>query len=224
MSVDLHAVLKNSYNPDPNAFQGYNYDKDLSNHNQQVYFHPEEKKLLFSVAGTHNASDVGTDAMLMAGKLKDSQRYKEAQNTLALAKAKYQPDNTTLAGHSLGATVVSYLGGKNDKVFTLDKGATIGQKSRKNETAFRSAGDAVSILNANSKNMTTIPNKNSIFNRPSVSGFFSGGLKNITRLPSKIVGSTFLNRPSATGFFAGGLKKTLDAHNVDNIKGKNIII
>jgi hypothetical protein len=38
----------------------------------------------------------------------------------------------------------------------LDKGATIGQKTRANESAYRSSGDLVSGTNANSKRMTTL--------------------------------------------------------------------
>ena len=52
------------------------------------------------------------------------------------------------------------LGGKGDTVKTLDKGATIGRKVRGNEKAYRTAFDPVSLLNANSKNMTTLPNTN----------------------------------------------------------------
>ena len=49
--------------------------------------------------------------------------------------------------------------GKTTK-YSLDKGATFGQKTRSNETAFRTEGDAVSALNANSKRMTTLRNPN----------------------------------------------------------------
>ena len=49
------------------------------------------------------------------------------------------------------------MSSKNDKVYTLDKGATIGQKTRTNESAYRSSGDLVSGMNANSTRMTTIP-------------------------------------------------------------------
>ena len=51
-----------------------------------------------------------------------------------------------------------YIASKNDKVYTLDKGATIGQKTRRNETAYRTEGDYVSLLNANSKRMKTLKN------------------------------------------------------------------
>ena len=40
---------------------GYNLDKELSNHNQQIFYNKEKKHLIFNVAGTHNLNDVGTD-------------------------------------------------------------------------------------------------------------------------------------------------------------------
>jgi len=162
MSLDLYDVLKNSYasqNKQKEAFKkdGYLYDQKLSNHNEQVYYNPNNKKLLMSVAGTHNISDIGTDIYLAAGHLKDTNRYKEAQSVLQRAKQKYNISNATLAGHSLGG-LVQYIGSKNDKVYTLDKGATIGQKTRSNETAYRTKGDVVSLLNANSTRMKTLSN------------------------------------------------------------------
>ena len=42
--VSLHNVLKNSYISKPSAnMNGYELDKSLSNHNQQVYYNPNEK-------------------------------------------------------------------------------------------------------------------------------------------------------------------------------------
>jgi hypothetical protein len=165
--LNLHDVLKNSYSSkakQSTAFKssGYNYDADLSNDNQQVYYNPTNKKLLFSVAGTHNLSDWGTDAYLAMGHLKDTNRYKSAKSTLDKAKAKYNPENTTIAGHSLGGSVSQYIAGGNDKVYTLDKGATIGQKTRSNENAYRTSGDIVSLFNANSTRMKTLSNPNFI--------------------------------------------------------------
>ena len=119
--LNLHDVLKNSYaSPDKQANfgkdKGYIYDKDLSNHNQQVYFHPDQKKLLVSIAGTHNASDLVTDARMMAGGLKNTDRFKSAQSTLNTAKNKYGVDSATIAGHSLGGVIGSYAGSSKDKV------------------------------------------------------------------------------------------------------------
>ena len=162
MSLNLHEVLKNSYasrNKQKGAFknQGYVYDSNLSNDNEQVYYNPSQRKLLFSVTGTHNLRDYGTDLWLAAGKLKDTKRYQEAKNILHRAKQKYHISNATLAGHSLGG-LVQYIGNRNDKVYTLDKGATIGQKIRSNEKAYRTSGDLVSVLNANSRRMKTFKN------------------------------------------------------------------
>jgi len=162
MSLNLHEVLKNSYasrNKQKGAFknQGYVYDSNLSNDNEQVYYNPSQRKLLFSVTGTHNLRDYGTDLWLAAGKLKDTKRYQEAKNILHRAKQKYHISNATLAGHSLGG-LVQYIGNRNDKVYTLDKGATIGQKIRSNEKAYRTSGDLVSVLNANNRRMKTLKN------------------------------------------------------------------
>ena len=162
--IKLHDIIKNSYdskNKQVNAFQsqGYIYDPD-SNDNEQIYYNPKEKKLLFSVTGTHNLSDWGTDAYLGLGHLKDTNRYKEAEEKLKSAKKKYNVDNAVVVGHSLGGAVGQYIAGKDDKVYTLDKGATIGQKTRSNEDAYRTSGDVVSLLNANSTRMHTLKNPN----------------------------------------------------------------
>ena len=167
MSLNLHDVLNNSYasrDKQKGAFknQGYVFDSDLSDVNEQVYYNPREKKLLYSVKGTNPFSlkDLGTDAYLAMGKLKDTNRYKEAENKLQLAKTRYNPKDVVVAGHSLGGSISQYIAGKNDKVYTLNKGATIGQKTRSNENAFRTKGDYVSLLNANSTRMKTLKNPN----------------------------------------------------------------
>jgi len=141
--------------------KGYNLDAGLSNHNQQVYYNPSNKSLLYSIAGTHNIRDVGTDVFLALGKLKDTNRYKEANNTLKQAKKKYGVDNTIIAGHSLGGSIAGYIGNpEKDHIFSLDKGVTIGQPVRKGENAYRSKGDLVSVLNANDPHIKNLINPN----------------------------------------------------------------
>ena len=99
----LFDVIKNSYAKNKaKSMKGFNLDESLSNHNQQVYYNPNNKKLLYSVAGTHNLADVGTDIYLGAGHLKDTKRYKEAEKTLKQAKQKYNASKALIAGHSLG--------------------------------------------------------------------------------------------------------------------------
>jgi hypothetical protein len=165
MSVNLYDALKSSYG-DKKARQqltnaGYQYDSMLSNRNQQVWYNPNDRKLLYNIAGTHNIKDWGTDAYLAVGKLKDTNRYKEAKQTLENAKLKYGKDITTnIAAHSLGGAIGQYIAGKNDKVYTLDKGATFGQKTRSNENAYRTSGDIVSLLASGATRMKTLENRN----------------------------------------------------------------
>jgi putative lipase involved disintegration of autophagic bodies len=118
--------------------------------------------MLFNVTGTHNLRDWGTDAYLAAGKLKDTSRYKEADKRFKEAKTKYRPSNTSVVGHSLGGSIASYIGSRSDKIITSNKGATIGQKTRANETHYRTRGDLVSILNASSKHTKAVKNTNFI--------------------------------------------------------------
>ena len=165
--LKLHKVLKLSYDNNEQHQQnmkknGYAYDSMLSNKNEKVYYNPTQNKLLVSVAGTDKFSpqDIITDVYLGLGKLQDTSRYKHAHQTIRDAKKKYNVNNATLAGHSLGGSIVSYAGSKGDKIYTLDKGATIGTKTRSRERAYRSAGDAVSALAANAKNMTTLGSNN----------------------------------------------------------------
>ena len=165
--LNLHKVLKLSYDNNNNHQQkmkknGYQFDSMLSNKNEKVYYNPTANKLLVSVAGTDKFSpkDLITDVYLGLGKLQNTTRYQHAHNTIRDAKTKYNVKNATLAAHSLGASIISYAGSKGDKIYTLDKGATIGTKTRSREKAFRSAGDIVSALSANSSNMKTLGKRN----------------------------------------------------------------
>ena len=160
MSLSLHDVLQNSYkgrDKQQNAFRenGYIYDDELSNHNQQAYYNPTSNKLLFSVAGSHNLSDAVTDAYLGAGKLKYTHRYKEADETFNKAKVKYNPTETVVAGHSLGSPIARYIAKPNDKVYTYNGGATIGQSNHENERAYRTNADVVSLFYKNANNINT---------------------------------------------------------------------
>ena len=151
---------KNYSDKQKENMNGYKLDKELSNHNQQVYYNPDHKKLVVSVAGTHNLRDWGTDFYLGIGKLKDTNRYKEAKNIYDKAKAKYNPMQSTAVGHSLGGTIANYIASSNDKAYGLDSGYTIGQSSRNNSKQFRSSGDVVSALGSNNKNMETLKTPN----------------------------------------------------------------
>jgi hypothetical protein len=83
MPVSLYDGIYASYHPVDALGKNKKYikDKSLSSDNQQVYVKKlknGKNKLLYSVAGTHNLSDVVTDGYLAVGKLKDTSRYKQA--------------------------------------------------------------------------------------------------------------------------------------------------
>jgi hypothetical protein len=222
------------------AKYGYQIDKALSNDNQQVYYNPESKKLLYNVTGSQSLNDwVNVDAKLalggtigkgikaigkplergietllpsswrnkfergfenVVGGFKDTDRYKQADETLKAAKAKYQPAETSITGHSLGGRIVQDIAKKSDKVFALDPGQTIGQKVKGNQNVFRSAGDVVSLASAGSKNVTTLAN-------PHVR----------TIIPALISGNA-----NAVGIAAA--IDSFHAHDIENIKGSDIFV
>jgi hypothetical protein len=164
--VRAYDAMKNSYASQSDqakfgAEQGYVYDSALSNDNQQVYYNPDSGKMLYSVTGTHNVSDIGTDLKLMTGGLKQTKRYKEAEDTFSLAKQKYQPKESVAYGTSLGGAIASNLDA--DRIISLNKANAIGAKTGKREVAIRSHGDVVSIFGANAKHMNTISSKGNLY-------------------------------------------------------------
>jgi acyl transferase domain-containing protein len=145
---------------------GYKIDNDLSNDNQQVYYNPEKKKLLMNVTGTHNLKDIITDTRLALGGIKNTERFKSAENTLQKAKDKYNENKVVLTGHSLGATISNYIKKPDDELYALNAGYTIGQPTRNkggNAHNYRVAGDVVSLLGANATNMTTLKSPYKIY-------------------------------------------------------------
>ena len=169
--MDLNTILKSSYlnkEKQKHALSryGYKYNSMLSDHDQQVYYNPNDRKLLNVVSGSHNLKDfVVTDVALALGHLKDTNRYKQAAQILKQAKHKYSPRETTVVGHSLGGSISSYIASKNDKEYDVNSGYTIGQKSRSrdgNHKHYRTTGDIVSLLGSNNPHVQTIDSGNSI--------------------------------------------------------------
>jgi hypothetical protein len=208
MPTNLYNALKSSYGNNDGIRQlqkdGYSLDAKLSNHNQKIYYNKKENKLLDVVAGTHNLSDVGTDIWLALGGLKKTKRYNEAKSTLEKARKKYNPKDVVVSGHSLGGSIAQYISSKSDKVFTLDSGTTIGQKSRPNAVNYRSKGDLVSLLGANQKHTVNLNHSNIISrNKNSIVGYKKAG---------------------SIGLGVGIIKDAVRNHNVDLIKNKKIYI
>ena len=217
---------------------GYQIDKKLSNENQQVYYNPESKKLLYNVTGSHNVSDWvnsdlklalgirknegkpiierGIEALLpnswkkgfdrgyenVFGGFKNTTRYKEADETLKKAKAKYQPADVSLTGHSLGGRIIQDIAKKDDKVHALDAGSTIGQKVKggPNRNIYRTAGDVVSGTTAWNPHVQTLTNPHTFKILPAV------GL--VTKDPRAVA--------------VAGAIDSWNAHSIENIKSSKI--
>lgn len=151
--ASVYTALKASYR-DKGAAQrltqsGFLQDTGMSDHRQQVWYNPNEKKLLMTVAGTHTRHDVLTDFQLAVGGLKHTKRYKSAKQTLESARAKYSPASVTVAGHSLGGSIAQAVANrKTDRVLAYNSGFTFGQKALPGlgGTVFRNSGDLVSAL------------------------------------------------------------------------------
>jgi len=162
--TSFHDILKAGYshNKKGNKYnrklenEGYVIDKKLSDHNNQIYYNPKNNKLVHNVVGSHTLHDWVDNAKLAVGYgFKESNRYKTSHKKLRQAKEKYGINDATVVGHSQGGFTAGMISGKNDKVITLNKAATIGQKVRNNETAYRT-NDLVSVLNANSKHTVNL--------------------------------------------------------------------
>ena len=164
--ITLYEVLKNTYKSpaeQENSLTkyGFNYDKELSTADIGIFYNPESEIMLFGGRGSSKLADIKTDVSLTLGNLKGTRRYKNAEKKLKLAREKYNPKKTVLYGHSLFGTIVSYLGSKGagDTVYTFNKGATIGQKTRSLEKAYRTKGDIVSLASKGGKNVKTLSKK-----------------------------------------------------------------
>jgi hypothetical protein len=172
--------------------------------NNQIYYNPNEKKLLHSITGTHSLGDWVTDLKLATGiGFKESKRYKDSHSKLRDAKQKYGIDNATVVGHSLGGQIANYVGGRNDRVVTLDKAATIGSSLKRGEH-YRTSGDIVSALDVNKKHIKTINNGGSLASTlaKGVSALYTGNV----------------------GLGLATAKDILNNHNVDKIKDQNITV
>jgi uncharacterized alpha/beta hydrolase family protein len=164
-------------------FSDNNYirDNQLSNADNQAYFNKNENKLIFNVTGSHKIKDfLFTDPLLAFGGIKLTDRYKQSDKLLKEAKKKYQPEKTTVVGHSLGGSIAGLIG-TGDDVFTLNKGSTIGSTIRTNEKAYRSGGDVISLLNSGSKRIKTLKNPNENYFKNGLLGqiYQAHNLKNI---------------------------------------------
>jgi hypothetical protein len=98
-------------NPD-NVVDGYElleFDKD---NGIGLYHNKTDNKTVYAVRGTHTLGDIKTDFMSIAGKLRDTDRFKNNLNFInrTLDKHGLSAGNAELSGHSLGGNLSVELG------------------------------------------------------------------------------------------------------------------
>ena len=157
--IPLYTVLKAFYNDGKKnelKSYGFDYKPEYSSGKLQTFYDPDTGVMIFSVKGTDPKSlaDIRTDISLGLGNLKQTKRYIDADAMLKRAKAGLNPKKTVVTGFSLGGAIASGIASGNDKIYTFNRGATIGSKVRDNETSYRVKGDLVS---ANLSGAKTIP-------------------------------------------------------------------
>jgi len=165
--ADFQQILQNGYSKKKKDKIGdYELDKQLSTHNDQIYYNKKDNKLLHNINGTNSLYDWVDNIKLGLGKFspfggfKESTRYKTSHDKLRQAKQKYNIDNATVTGHSQAGFTAGHIASKQDRVLTLDRANTIGQHTRANETTYRTKGDIVSALGANAKHTVNLENPN----------------------------------------------------------------
>jgi len=164
MTISLKTAIKSAYGDKKSKQkiikEGFVKDKKLSSGNQKIFFNPSTNSLLFNIAGSHNIADFAyTDPLLAVGKLKCTNRYKDAKKTLEKAKDIYNPTTTTVTGHSLGGSIGSGIASKGDRFVGFNAGYTIGQPTRSKHgmhQQYRTEGDLVSVLGANARKIKTL--------------------------------------------------------------------
>lgn len=137
--------------------KGYEYDVSLSSENVKVFYHPQNKKLLTAVAGSHNMHDFATDVYYFGGgDIKSTNRYKEAKKILEKAREKYHPTESVVTGHSLGGLVGRNIATVEDRVLTYNKFERPGARNARNELSIRHEWDWFSTFMKNDPNTKTV--------------------------------------------------------------------
>ena len=125
---------------------GLTLDKQLSNANHKVYYDKERNPTVV-YRGSKNENDAMTDGLIAIGLEKYSTRFRESKDLMNNINKKYNNKFVTGIGHSLGGSILEYVGA--DKAITVNKGVGIGgigKKIKPNQTDIRTDHDLVSVL------------------------------------------------------------------------------
>jgi hypothetical protein len=163
--MDLRSVIKvgNSNNKkkqnDYAQKNGFVLDNELSNDKHQVYYNKKDNKLLYNINGTQNNSlanikrDWTTNAMILFGQGKKTDRYKEEKGNLEASKRKFNNPDTTITGYSQGGFHANLIKKPEDNLITYNT-ATVGGTQK--GTNYRTINDPISALNIFDKNTKNI--------------------------------------------------------------------
>jgi len=133
---------------------GLRLDDSLSNAEHKVYVDRKNRPTV-AFTGSRKVGDWGTNLLLGLGLEKYSTRFRDSKKLMEDVRKKYSAPATIL-GHSLAASITEYVGGKKDKLITVDKGvglSGIGKTIPKNQTVIRTSNDPVSLLSNTQKNL-----------------------------------------------------------------------
>jgi hypothetical protein len=133
---------------------GMRLDSSLSNAEHKVYVDRKNRPTV-AFTGSRKVGDWGTNLLLGLGLEKYSTRFRDSKKLMEDVRKKYSAPATIL-GHSLAASITEYVGGKKDKLITVDKGvglSGIGKTIPKNQTDIRTSNDPVSLLSNTQKNL-----------------------------------------------------------------------
>ena len=161
----LHKMLNNSYAKKPKQnddMDGYVIDKQLSGTRAQVYHHPTSNHLVVAHRGTSGAHDVVTDIKMMLG-MKNNKRFKHAKQVTDDALKKYDTDNVSIIGHSLGSQLARESNINNHEMININPAILPNDfyKKKHNEVIIKSKYDPISALHdlKPSKNTIVVDNK-----------------------------------------------------------------
>lgn len=151
-SNTLHSLIKNGYSKKPNKINdidGYVLDKSLSGTRTQVYHHPDTNHLIVNHRGTSGIHDLFTDIQLMMGN-KNNARFQHGKKITDQALTKYDTDNVSIVGHSLGSAIGKEANrDHNHETINVNPAITMADlfdKQNDNETIIRSSIDPISAL------------------------------------------------------------------------------
>lgn len=136
--------------------RNWKYDEQQSNNHTAVYHNPYTNQTEIAFRGTVDRSDLCTDAAIVVGAERLTQRYQESEQITKAAREKYSNSETVVTGHSLGGGIADHVGrqlGLPSKQFNPGKtGAMkdnkILEKKAVDSNTWRTFADPVSSLHA----------------------------------------------------------------------------